>query len=89
MPTISSKVSKKELDAIQEFANACGETISNTIRKTVVGEAIFNKMYGDALEYDCNVEIPEEFSGDDESKFLLGKINRIRRILGLKEQDEI
>ncbi len=89
MPTISFKVSKKELDAIQEYANSCGETVSNIIRKTVVGEAIFNKVYGDSLEYDCNVEIPDEFSGDEESKFLLEKINRIRRILGLKEQDEI
>ncbi len=29
MPTISAKVSKRELHAIQEYANACGESISN------------------------------------------------------------
>jgi len=47
MPTISAKVSKKELDAIQEYANACGETISNLMRKVVIGEAIiFPVSYG-------------------------------------------
>jgi len=31
MPTISVNVSKKELDVIGEYANACGETMSNLI----------------------------------------------------------
>lgn len=36
MPTVSAKVSKKELDAITEYANACGETVSNLIRKAMI-----------------------------------------------------
>lgn len=43
MPTISSKVSERELEAITEYANACGETISNLIRKVVIGEEGNNK----------------------------------------------
>ena len=37
MPTISAKISKKELDAITEYANACGETVSNLVRKCLNG----------------------------------------------------
>jgi len=89
MPTISSKISKKELDAIQEYANACGDTVSNVIRKTVLNQAVFSYCYGDAKEYDCWYDVPENLSGEEENKFLLEKLNRVRRILGLKEQDEI
>lgn len=89
MPTISSKVSKRELDAIQEYANQCGETISNLIRKTVIDQAIFNGFYHDSDEYRCNRLVPENISGEEEDKLVLGNINKIRRILGLREQDEI
>lgn len=87
MPTISSKISKRELDAIQEYANQCGETTSNLIRKTVLDEAVFQKFYWDAKEYDCGIYVAE--GNSNESQFVLDKINQIRRILGLKEQDEI
>ena len=89
MPTISSKVNKNELDAITEYANACDETVSNMIRKTVLGEAVFLKVYWDAKEYDCKISVPENISGDEENRIVLGSINRARRILGLKEQEEI
>ena len=36
MPTISANVTKKELDVIREFSNACGETISNLIKKAIM-----------------------------------------------------
>ena len=59
MPTTSSKVSKRELDAIQEYANACGEIVSNLIRNTILGKAVFQKFYWDAKEYDCGIYISE------------------------------
>ncbi len=83
MPTISAKVSKKELDAIQEYANACGETISNLIRKVVIGEAIFIHWANDTKEYDYGISIPENMSGDEETKIVQGTYNKIRKILGL------
>lgn len=89
MPTISSKVNKKELDAITEYANACGETVSNLIRKTILGEAVFQKFYWDAKEYECKISIPDNISGDEENKIVLRSINKSRKILGLKEQEEI
>lgn len=89
MPTISAKVSKKELDAITEYANACGETVSNLIRKIMISNATFMLFYDDTNEYDYNISIPDNVSGKDEDKMVLGTYNKIRRILGLKEYDYI
>ncbi|MHB8602822.1 MAG: hypothetical protein ACYC6W_03145 [Nitrosotalea sp.] len=85
MPTISAKVSKKELDAIQEYANACGETVSNMLRKVVIGEAIFIHWANDAKEYDCSISIPDNVSGEEEIKIVQSTYNKIRRILDLNE----
>ena len=62
MPTISAKVNKKDLDAIQEYANACGETISNLIRMTVIKEATLMNCYPDSREYDVTISISDDFS---------------------------
>jgi len=89
MPTISANVSKKELDAIREYANACGETMSNLIRKCLISAAVFRTFYVDANDYYFGIEIPDGVSGEEESKIMLDTYNKIRKILGLQEQDEI
>ncbi|MFZ0184383.1 MAG: hypothetical protein WAL88_06060 [Nitrosotalea sp.] len=85
MPTISAKVSKKELDAIQEYANACGETVSNLIRKVVIGEAIFIHWTNDVKEYNCEISIHDNMCGEEETKIVQETYNKIRRMLGLDE----
>jgi len=89
MPTISANVTKKELDAIREYANACGETMSNLIRKVLLTDATFMNYYSDSNEFHHGISIPDNLSGDEESKIVLYTYNRIRRILGLEEQNEI
>ncbi len=89
MPTISANVTKKELDAIREYANACGETISNLIRKCLISDAVFKLFYGDANDYNFGIQTPDGISGEEEDKIVLGTYNKIRRILGLEENDEI
>jgi hypothetical protein len=89
MPTISANVSKKERDAIQEYANACGETISNLIRKVLLTDATFMNFYWDSKQYSYDISIPDNVSGEEESQIVLDTYNRIRRILGLEEQTEI
>jgi len=89
MPTISARVSKKELDAITEYANACGETISNLARKVLLTDATFMNFYHDSHGYNYSISIPENSSGDEESQLVLGVHNKIRRILGLQEQEEL
>ena len=85
MPTISAKVSKKELDAITEYANACGETVSNLIRKIMIREATFMNGVSDVEEYRCFISIPDNLEGDGDTKFVQGTYNKIRKILGLNE----
>jgi len=65
MPTISANVTTKELDAIREYANACGETTSNLIRKTVIQEAIFLNGFGGPKEYECNISMSNNLSGKE------------------------
>lgn len=59
MPTISAKISKKELDAITEYTNACGETVSNLIRKVMVGDAIMINCFHDVKEYEVEISVPD------------------------------
>ena len=89
MPTISANVTKKELDANREYANACGETMVNLIRKVVLTDATFMNFYGDSKIYSYKIPAPENTSSDDESQIIIDTYNRIRRILGLNEQKEI
>ena len=89
MATISANVTKKELDAIRENANACGETTSNLIRKCLISEAVFRNFYGDANDYNFEIQIPDGISSEEESKIVLDTHNKIRRILGMRENTEI
>ncbi len=89
MSTISSKISKKEHDVIIQYANACGETISNLARKVLLTDATFMNFYHDSHGYNYSISIPENSSGEEESHLVLGVHNKIRRILGLQEQEEL
>jgi len=89
MPTISANVDKKELDAIREFANACGETMSNLIRKSVLTDATFMNCYHDSKLYEYKISIPDNTRNEEQTRIVLETFNRIRRILGLEEQTEI
>jgi len=45
MSTIGSNVDQKEFDAMAEYANLCGETVSNVIRKVlIVGATMLSQM---------------------------------------------
>jgi len=85
MATISAKVSKKELDAIREYANACGETMSNLIRKVLNSNAIYLNCFGGPNEYQSAISIPDNASGKEDDEITQATINKIRRILGLAQ----
>jgi len=85
MPTIGAKVSEKELQAIVEYANQCGETVSNLIRKAMIRDATLCDSFNDGHEYQYSMSIPEEVSGQEEDKIAEANYNKIRRILGWKE----
>ena len=85
MPTISAKVSKKELNAICEFANACGETVSNLVRKAMIRHVTFMDGFKDYDEYRLGVSIPENATGEEETQTVQNAHNKVRRILGMEE----
>lgn len=89
MPTVSSKVSKKEHDAIMSYANACGETVSNLIRKVLIKEVTFYDGFGGPKEYECVIHVPDNVSGDEDDEITKEAYNYCRRILGFEEIDEI
>jgi len=89
MPTVSSKINPKEYAVISHYANCCGETISNLIRKILIKEATFMDGFGGSTEYKCDVLVPDGCSGEDDSKIIKDIYNYSRRVLGFEEIDEI
>jgi len=89
MPTVSAKISSKEYEVISHYANACGESISNLIRKVLIREATFMNGFGGSSEYDCGILIPECASSEEDDKITKEAWNRSRRILSFEEIDEI
>jgi len=89
MPTVSAKINPKEYDAITNYANACGETISNLIRKVLISEATFLHGFGGPKEYACGIRIPDDCSSEEDDKIVKDAYNRSRRILGFEEIDEL
>ena len=89
MPTISANVDKKELDTLREYANACGETMSNLIRKVMISDAIFSDCFGGPKEYQCDLSFPDNLSGEEEDEMFKNSVNRIRKVLGISEITEV
>lgn len=70
MPIISAKVTERELEAIREYANACGETISNLIRKVLIRETTFMNGVSDVEGYSCFILVADTLEGKEETKFV-------------------
>ena len=87
MPTVGAKVSQKELDAIVEYANLTGETVSNLIRKVLIGDAtmLSGGWANEHPEYEYQIALPDNIAGEEEGRLMEEKINKIRRILGWRD----
>jgi hypothetical protein len=84
MNTISSKVNPKELEAITEFANLCGETTSNLIRKVVLNYATFQGGFEGTNAYEIKF-VQGDYSDKEFEKHLEQNINHIRKILDIPQ----
>jgi len=89
MPTISSKVNKKELDAITEYANACGETVSNLVRKAMIRHVTFMDGFEDHREYRVSVSVPDNVTSEEDTQIVQNAYNKVRRILGIEEIEQL
>lgn len=86
MPTITAELTQKELDAIREYANLCGETISDLVRKALIREATLADGYGvDDPQYDYQMAVPGKPARSKEHKIIQENYNKIRRILGWQQ----
>jgi len=89
MVTVSSKISPKEYTVISHYANCCGESISNLIRKVLIKEATFADGFGGIAEYNCGIITPDGCSGEEDDRITKDGYNYSRRVLGFEEIDEI
>ena len=89
MPTISANVPKKELDVIREYANVCGETMSNCIRKSMIRQATFMDGGSELSEYICMIlvsdNVSDNVSDEDETTIIQKSFNKIRGILRMDD----
>jgi hypothetical protein len=86
MPTITSELTQPELEAIREYANQCGETISDLVRKALIREATLADGYGtDDPRYEYRMAISGKPLRSKEHKIIQENYNKIRKILGWKE----
>jgi len=63
--------------------------MSNMIRKVMVGEAIYLNCFGGPKEYECGFSFPDNIPGEEEDEMFKNSVNKIRRILGIEEIDEV
>jgi glutathionyl-hydroquinone reductase len=86
MPTITIELTHKELEALREYANLCGETISDLVRKSLIREITLADGYGaDNPEYEYQMVVPARSQSSKEHQIIQDNYNKIRRILGWKE----
>jgi hypothetical protein len=86
MPSITIDLSDKELIALREYANQCGETLSELVRKALIREATLADGYGaDDPQYEYQMEVPTTSLRSEEHVIIQENYNRIRKILGWRE----
>jgi hypothetical protein len=78
-------ISENEHAAIRKYADMCGESVHNLIRKILIQEIAFlkNDIRKIPSQYEYHVLVPIDIS--DEEKFITSNYNKIRKILGIKE----
>lgn len=62
--------------------------MSNLIRKVILTDATFMNCFHDATEYQVEISIPDNVTGEEEDKIVQRTINKIRKILGINEIQE-
>ena len=86
MPSVRVELTKKEMDAAEEFAKQCGESVSELMRKLIIRDATLADGYGaDDSSYDFKLILPPEGWRSSDREAMERTYNRVRRILGWSE----
>ena len=76
-------VNLTEERAIAKYAEACGETVADVMRKSIIREATLADIVpSESLEYEYRMKLPPGLSAKQERKLMESKYNQIRKILG-------
>lgn len=62
-----------------------GETISNVVRKIMIRHITFMDGFKDYDEYRVGISVPDNSSGEEETKIVQNAHNKVRKILGMEE----
>jgi hypothetical protein len=74
------------MDAAEEFARQCGESVPDLMRKLIIRDATLADGYGaDDSSYDFKMALPLEGRGPSDRDAMERTYNKVRRILGWSE----
>jgi hypothetical protein len=86
LPSVRVELSEKEMDAAEEFARQCGESVPDLMRKLIIRDATLADGYGtDDSSYDFKLVLPLEGRRSSDREAMELTYNRVRRILGWRE----
>jgi hypothetical protein len=86
LPSVRVELTKKEMDAAEEFARQCGESVPELMRKLIIRDATLADGYGaDDSSYDFKLILPLEGRRSSDREAMEQTYNRVRRILGWRE----
>lgn len=82
---IHTTVTKKEYEAIRQYAKMCDESVSDLLRKTIIQEIILMKcaVKNIPTKYAYYMVMPVDAHDDD--KIVEENYNKIREIIGLEK----
>ncbi|HKU49080.1 MAG TPA: hypothetical protein VJP79_03940 [Nitrososphaera sp.] len=78
-------VTNTERRAITKYAEACGETVADLMRKSVIRDATLadcSSSVEESSHYQYHFKIPQSLTQRQERKFIESRYNQIRKILG-------
>ncbi|MGQ0795693.1 MAG: hypothetical protein ACT4N5_05875 [Nitrosopumilaceae archaeon] len=83
MPTLSTRISDVELKAIIEYANACGLSVSDLIKKVMINKVCFLWIFPTDKYFQemYTVEPENEIDADEQ---MAEFVNRFRKFLGIR-----
>lgn len=70
---------------MQEYANACGETMSNLVRKVMIRHITFMDGFKDYDECRIEISVPRNATSDEETLVTQNTYNKVRGILDFEE----
>lgn len=83
MPTLSTRVSDNEFKAITEYANACGLSVSDLIKKVLIDKVSYLWLFPVSDKYFEQMYCVQPENNLDTDDQMAEFVNRFRKFLGI------